>query len=196
MKVQSFITDFFDSNIYLFDINKHKIMIDCGGTPSYIKRLLSANSFTPEYVLLTHGHFDHISSLVAVNETGAKVFIHKDDAKYLVDPEYNLSTKLTGDSFIWSNSVYDYDSLPMELGIEVIHVPGHSPGSVALKINNSLFTGDTLFCDGIGNTMFPGGNFETELDSVKKLLALPEDTIVYPGHGPTTTIAKEQNLII
>ncbi len=196
MKVRSFITDFFDSNIYLLDINEYKIMIDCGGTPIYIKTLLADNLFEPDYVLLTHGHIDHILSLSALNEAKTKVFIHKEDKKYLIDPDYNLSSRLIGSDFVWDASVYDYDSLPDVLGIEVIHTPGHSPGSVALKIDNCLFTGDTLFCNGIGNTAFPGGSLETELNSVKKLLTLSGNTIVYPGHGPATTIAKEQNLII
>ncbi len=196
MKVCSFLTDFFDSNIYFFEINHKKIMIDAGGTPALIKELFSKHSFYPDYVLLTHGHIDHILSISELRDTSTKVFIHKADAHYLTDPAYNLSPKLIGYDFITDQHIYHYDDLPKNLGIDVIHVPGHSPGSVALKIHNCLFTGDTLFCNGIGNTMFPGGNLETELNSVKKLFSLPADTVVYPGHGPKTTIAKEQNLII
>lgn len=191
MKMQGFTTDFFDSNIYLLETNGHKIMIDAGGTPEFIKSLLQKQTFVPDYVLLTHGHIDHILALEMLEN--AKIFIHKDDAHYLVDPNFNLSPRLIGHHFIFNDHVYDYEQLPNELGIDVIHVPGHSPGSVALLINNKLFTGDTLFCNGIGNTSFPGGDLNAELNSVKKLLSLPGDMLVYPGHGPSTTIASEQN---
>ncbi len=195
MKIEAITTDFFDSNIYLFESNGQKIMIDCGGTATNISALLSSLDFCPDYVLLTHGHIDHILALSVFAGTDTKIFIHRDDAHFLRDPAYNLSSQLIGRQFVFEDNVFDYESLPKELEIQVLHTPGHTPGSVCLMIGEYLFSGDTLFCGGIGNTAFPGGDYPTEIASIKKLLMLPADTCVYPGHGCATTVANEQNTI-
>lgn len=191
MNIQSFVTDFFASNVYLFERGGKKVMIDCGGTQQGTLQKLSQLAFAPDYILLTHGHIDHILSLPAFVDK-AKIFISQTDSHYLTIPAFNLSEQLIGRKFEFSENVYDYAKLPDELKIEVINTPGHTPGSVCLLADKHLFTGDTLFNGSIGNTGFPGGNYDTEISSVKKLLALPEDIIVYPGHGPTTTIKNEK----
>lgn len=195
MNIQFFVTDFFDSNVYLFENNGKKIMVDCGGTEEGIANLLKVIDFWPDYLLLTHGHIDHILSLPIFFKTGTKVFVHNSDAPYLRNPLYNLSSRLIGRTFKLEESVYDYDNLPKDLGIKVIHTPGHTPGSVCLLVDQHLFSGDTLFCGGIGNTSFPGGNYATEVHSIRKLLTLSHDVKVYPGHGSSTTIGQEQNTI-
>ena len=113
----------------------------------------------------------------------------------MLEPRYNLSTRLLGTAFIWDHNFYDYSDLPDELGIKVISTPGHTPGSISLQIDGHLLTGDTLFCGGIGNTAFPGGDYITEVQSIKKLLELSPHLSVHPGHGGSTTIGDEKNTI-
>ena len=170
-------------------------MIDSGGSCESMKKLLSDINFEPDYILLTHGHIDHILSLPVFTTTNSKIFIHQADAHFLKDPSYNLSVSLTGQQFIFKSQVFDYKELPKELGIRVIHTPGHTPGSVCFMVQGHLFSGDTLFCGSIGNTIFPGGDYQTEITSVRNLLTLPLDTVVHPGHGCSTTIENEQNTI-
>lgn len=194
MNVIQFTTDFFDSNNYLFEKNGVKFMVDCGGTTQYTANVLKQYNFIPDIVLLTHGHIDHILALSALKELGAKVFIHSNDACYLTDSSYNLSSYLIGQNFVCDCNTIDEQVLK-EYGIDVLHTPGHSPGSVCYLIDDILFSGDTLFCGGIGNTSFPGGDHKTEITSVKRLLLLDKAITVYPGHGPKTTIAAEQNIL-
>jgi len=195
MDIRFIVTDFFDSNVYLFERNGKKIMVDCGGTEDGMANILKSIDFWPDYLLLSHGHIDHILALPIFLNTRTKIFVHTSDAHYLRNPNYNLSPKLIGRDFKWFESVYDYGDLPKELGVEVIHTPGHTPGSVCFLIDKHLFSGDTLFCGGIGNTSFPGSNYAAEILSVQKLLTLSPDITVYPGHGSSTTIGQEQNTI-
>ena len=170
-------------------------MVDCGGTVEGIRAMLKNFDFWPDHLLLTHGHIDHILALPLFSKTDTKVYIHKNDAHFLSDPNFNLSTRLIGTRFVWDHVFFDYDELPKDLGIDVIHTPGHTPGSVCLAVGEHLFSGDTLFCDGIGNTIFPGGDYDMEIQSIQDLFELPLKTAVYPGHGPSTTIEAEKNTI-
>lgn len=187
--------DFFESKIYLFEKMGHKFMVDCGGAAEHTVSQLQKLNFLPDYVLLTHGHIDHILSLSAVTDLGATVVIHPKDAVYLNDPSLNLSTQLLGSPFVYEGSRADAASVCSDFGIEMLHTPGHTPGSVCYLVENNLFSGDTLFCGGIGNTMFPGGSYEQEIQSVRSILKLPEHIKVYPGHGCPTTIMKEKNIV-
>jgi len=152
-------------------------------------------------ILLTHAHFDHIGGLEQVRQvTQAPVYIHDAEAEWLTDPEKNGSLR-------WGmitapiqcsprdKALIDGDLLLIAgFQIEVIHTPGHSPGSVSFYISEQeiLIAGDTLFQSSIGRTDLPGGSHETLIKSIEeKLLVLPEEINVYPGHGPATTIGKE-----
>ncbi len=193
MNVQTITTDFFDSNIYLFSRNGKRFLVDCGGTPENMKQMLEQLSFWPDYVLLTHGHIDHVLSL-SLFADGVTVIIHPEDAKYLTDPSFNLSGMLLGRKMTFDVPVGDGGFLWEDFGIRMIHTPGHSPGSVCYLIDDCLFSGDTLFCGGIGNTSFPGGDYELEICSVRRLLALDGNITLYPGHGPSGSISAEKNM--
>ncbi len=188
-------TDFFESNIYLFEKNGKKFMVDCGGNAGNTLDQLKDNDFIPDYVLLTHGHIDHISSLSAVAQLGSTVLIHPKDAAFLTDSTLNLSNRLLGKEITFTGKIYDCTDLCPKLSISVLHTPGHTPGSVCYLVDDILFSGDTLFCGGIGNTMFPGGNYEQEICSIHSLLQLPEHIKVYPGHGNMTTILNEKHIV-
>jgi glyoxylase-like metal-dependent hydrolase (beta-lactamase superfamily II) len=134
-------------------------------------------------VLETHGHWDHIQAVPAMREAGYDVGVMSADAPMLKDVGY--------DSFIDDAEIIEVG----KLRLQAIHNPGHTPGSVSFKVVDSplLFSGDTLFPGGPGNTSFEGGDFATIIDSIdNRLFTMPADTIVMPGHGVSTTIAAER----
>lgn len=145
------------------------------------------------FIALTHGHFDHISGL---NETKLPYYMHQKDLVLLKNPNVN------GSCFFESSVMIERkpeglleEGTPFafgDLSAQIIHTPGHTPGSVSIKINNWLFSGDTLFLGSIGRTDIPLASHKSLMSSIKeKLFVLPKDTIVYPGHGGSTTIGEE-----
>ena len=150
--------------------------------------------------MLTHGHADHIAGLNLLREKwpGIKVAIHTDDAGMLTNPMTNLSV-MTGVSFSAEAAEIIIEAEgEVALGpitFEVFHTPGHTPGGICLYCRDEgvVFAGDTIFASSIGRTDFPGGNYEQLIESIKsKLLVLPDETKVYTGHGPATTIGTEK----
>ncbi|MCW8923176.1 MAG: MBL fold metallo-hydrolase, partial [Gammaproteobacteria bacterium] len=144
-------------------------------------------------------HIDHIEGVAALRTEfpDIKVYIHKLDAKMLTEPQANLSV-MTGAAFSVEPADFflEEESVIEQAGIKlsVLHTPGHTPGGICLycKDEGVVFTNDTLFADSIGRTDFPNGNIEHLLQSIReKLFTLPDETKVYPGHGPQTTIAEE-----
>ena len=135
-------------------------------------------------VITTHGHFDHIGAVAHLRNIGIDVGIHEDDAKMLPSYDYILN-----------------DSEVIEVGdlrLRLVHTPGHTPGSVCIKLLDSpfLFTGDTLFPGGPGNTRLPGGDFPTIMKSIEsKLMILDAETYVLPGHGGFTSLGNERGSI-
>ncbi len=150
-----------------------------------------------DYILLTHGHFDHIGGVKALKtDFGGKVVIHSLDADCLFDSEksraddFNVGIKPSEADLI----VSDGEKIPFgKSEIEVIHTPGHTVGSVCYKIENHLFSGDTLFAESIGRTDFPGGSFMEMIKSLNRLAKLKGDFKVYPGHEDLTTLEHERN---
>lgn len=147
-------------------------------------------------ILLTHGHFDHISGIDGLRKAfSCPVYIGEGDAELLCDPLQNGSLLMLGEAIQESpaeNTVQDGDALTAA-GIEfrVIGCPGHTKGGVGYYSEGALFSGDSLFCRGIGRTDLPGGDMDALFSAVLKLYDLPEETAVYPGHGEATTIGDE-----
>ncbi|MFH1753282.1 MAG: MBL fold metallo-hydrolase [Candidatus Omnitrophota bacterium] len=173
---------------------KEVFIIDPGGDHEKIIALVQKNGYKVKSVINTHGHADHISGNRFLN---FPVWIHADDADFLKDPNKNLSY-LVGSGLklpAADKLLKEGDTLKAgSLSLEVIHTPGHTPGSICLKSDGMIFTGDTLFCAGVGRTDFPYGSEEKLTSSLKsKVLSLDGDMVVYPGHGPSTTIARERN---
>jgi hydroxyacylglutathione hydrolase len=178
MDIKRIVVGGLDNNCYVLISEKKGIIIDPGDEA---KRIIAAvQDFSIEMILATHRHFDHITALKSVKDaTRANTAIHPLD---WVDG-FDLELK---------------DGQLIKFGAEmlkVIHTPGHTPGGCCFLAGENLFSGDTLFPNGPGNTMFPGGNEQDILRSIReRLMVLPDATTVYPGHGPETTIGGERAL--
>lgn len=186
-------------NCYLFGCSatRESAIIDPGGDSELIIQKVAERQSIVKMILLTHGHFDHIGALDRIRrEYGCPVFIHAADAGALANPMINLSA-LTGNSIVSYDAeriLQDGDRI--ELGglvLEVLHTPGHTRGGVCFRHDGLLFSGDTLFSTGIGRTDLPGGSMaQLERSIRERLYVLPDDTLVLPGHGESTTIGYEK----
>jgi len=176
------------------------VIVDAGFDANELLSYLQGNQLQPQALLLTHGHVDHIAgvSLLCQAFPSMAVMVYCDEVKMLADPANNLSAMTGQPISIESGSrVLQDNETVKQAGIEltVIHTPGHTPGGICLYCQDegSLFAGDTLFAESVGRTDFPGGSMTQLVESIKtRLLMLPDETRVYPGHGPETTIGHEK----
>lgn len=172
-------------------------VIDPGGDVESILALLRQHDMTLIMVINTHGHFDHIGANRGLLEkTGCALLIHEDDAPLLQRAAehaalFGLSTSRSPEP---TRLLKDGDTITVgDVTLRVFHTPGHSPGGICLQVDDCLFVGDTLFSGSIGRTDLPGGNHQQLIANIKdKLLGLADETRVYPGHGPATTIGQEK----
>jgi len=203
MEIEHLILGEFQTNCYIIRRSKTAadcLLIDTGLDADKIINFLEAEQLNPQVIILTHGHIDHIAGLERLRShyPDLKVYIHKQDAQMLTGEKKNLS-ELMGVSFTTTaaNHILTDGQLIEQAGItlKVVHTPGHTPGGICLysEKDRILFSGDSLFSDSVGRTDFPGGSMQQLIQSIKKnLLTLPAETIVYPGHGPVTTIGREK----
>jgi glyoxylase-like metal-dependent hydrolase (beta-lactamase superfamily II) len=149
------------------------------------------------HIVNTHGHIDHIAENGYIREkTGARIIIHPDDARMLTDPHRNLSAYLADQVVSPPADLYFQEGEPFrvgELSFDVLHTPGHSPGSICLVNDRLAFVGDLLFYDSVGRSDFPGGSHTVLIQNIRrKLLPRGDEILVFPGHGPATTIGRER----
>jgi len=176
---------------------KNAVIIDPGAQGRMIRGVLDKHKLSCGMVVNTHGHMDHIG---CDEEFGVPVYIHHDDLKLLKDPRLNLSGIFSAPFSVNADirSLSDGQIIGVDgIELEVIHTPGHTPGGISLLLRKPedklLFSGDTLFREGIGRTDFTGADSAQLIDSIqKRLFVLDRQTKVYPGHGPSSTIGHEK----
>ena len=180
------------TNCYILEDAKKAAVIDPGDEAGRILAELKKSNAQVEYILLTHGHYDHTTGVPELHRAlpHAKIYIHKADANGAGSRLYPLASQVDGLLYYGEG-----DSLPLGgLTIEVLHTPGHSPGSVVLKVADVLFTGDTLFAGDCGRTDLRGGSWEEILRSLGRLGRLEGNYHVLPGHMDTSTLDRERKI--
>ena len=180
----------------LFDENKDAFVVDPGGSSENIIEAIDKNELNIKYILLTHGHFDHVGAVAAlVKKYKAPVYMSKDDRAFLESPK-----EVRASSFGMQIEAADVDvfvkegdEIPFSEGtIKVIETQGHTLGSVCYLFENYLFAGDTLFNGSIGRTDFPESDHSLMIESLKKLKKLDDEIYVLSGHGPESQISYEK----
>ena len=186
MKISVFQLGALGTNCYIVidDQTKACAIVDPGASGEAVADWLKQEDLQPKYVLLTHGHYDHVGGVAEIaRKTGCDV--------YLRSEERTMPQEMTAGELYCTHS-YGETVTAAGITFRVLHTPGHTPGSVCLIAENVIFSGDTLFAGSRGRTDFPGGNEREITASLKKLAALPGDYQVLPGHGEDTTLERER----
>jgi hydroxyacylglutathione hydrolase len=193
MIIKKLMAGIYGANCYIVmdEDSKETMVLDPGGDVDDIEKAINILGAKVKYILLTHGHFDHTTGVDGLQAiTKAEVAIGSEDDEMILKGMQYYGPFIEGGAHIKLNHG---DSLTFgKYSVKCIATPGHTPGGMCFLVDNHLFSGDTLFKGSIGRSDLAGGNGETLINSIKeKLMILPKDIIVYPGHGPSTTIGDE-----
>lgn len=186
-----------ETNCYLVRAERgagEALVVDPSGAAVEIRLALASHSARCAAILVTHGHFDHILGLAELAEgTGAPVYGPAGERALLEEPSAFTPAGITVRPWRADTLLAGGETLELAgLQIDVFAVPGHSPGHLAYAVDGALLSGDVLFAGSVGRTDFPGGDWTTLIGSIRTLVdGFPPDTVVYPGHGPATTLGGE-----
>ena len=186
MNIHTLTLGAYQTNTYIVENGGHCVIIDAGYAPEVILRFLRDHNLMADAILLTHGHFDHVG---AVRELAVEL----ECPVYLHEKELSMPPMMTAGPLYYTHTYGEGDRLQLAgISFRVLHTPGHTPGSVCLIAANHLFSGDTLFAGSCGRTDLPGGDWATIRKSLTRLAGMAEDLLVHPGHGESTTLAREK----
>ena len=178
----------YQTNCYIIyeESSKTCCVLDPGGEAKKVLEFMEIRGLTLDAVLLTHGHFDHVGAVKDLHDaTDCKVYLCTEDC--------TMPAKWTAGELFYTDAYGEGDELDLAgLHIRVLHTPGHTPGSVCLMVENSIFCGDTLFAGSCGRTDLPGGDQNVLFKSLLRLAAMEEDFTVYPGHSGSTLLSREK----
>ena len=199
MKVSVFPLGAFGTNCYIVSNEQtgRCIIIDPGDEADKVKKKIEERSLSPEAILLTHGHFDHIMAVESLREHyGVPLYMHKADIEMITDPAKSSMLTFGGrDEPLRppEKTVNDGDTLTVAgIEVRVLFTPGHTKGSVCYIAQGCVFCGDTVFRGSIGRYDLYGGDYDELMRSVEKIKALPDEYKLYPGHGASTTVEREK----
>ena len=189
-----------DVNCYIIadDITRKGILIDPGGDAEKIKKALQTEKITLSNIIITHGHWDHVGAVIDIKKAyDCPICLHKDDLEVYAHAQdialifgFEIESPPEIDSFIDDSDVL----YAGKIALKALHTPGHTRGSISLSTDGIVFTGDLIFKGGVGRTDFPGGDEEMLKKSIKsRIFTMPDDTLIYPGHGFPTTVIEERN---
>ena len=203
LSIKSLESDSFGQNAYLAHIDNSSdcFIVDAGFDVDKVIRHIKKKNLNPVAILVTHGHLDHIAGNGEIQEEWpeCKIYVGKEDAKKLVDPEGNLSANYgvpvitpAADQTLGHGDKITVAGIP----VTALHLPGHSQGHLIYRIEGEdgivMFVGDVIFQDSIGRYDFPDGNYHDLIEGIRdKILTQPIETVLYPGHGPKTTVGRE-----
>lgn len=193
MQIKRIPAGVYAANCYILmdEETKESAVIDPGGDADDLIKAIKDMGSKVKYILLTHGHTDHTGAAVQLKEEfNSPIYINDQDYEMIKNGEFiygEISGKV--DEFIKEGDILKIGNTE----IKSILTPGHTPGGVCFLVDNMIFTGDTLFAGSIGRTDFAGGNFDVIINSIKsKLMGLPDEMTVLPGHGPESSIGREK----
>ena len=188
----------FGATTYVIENEGHAAVIDPSANFDTIKSFFADKNISFDYVILTHGHFDHMLTIDEWSEkSGAEILISEQDSSFLRDPNKNCYAKFLGIDKIYCGNyrtISSSDTLKLaSLNIKILETPGHTEGSITLLAENAAFVGDLIVANSVGRCDLPGGNYSKLLNSLKILTELDRNTVVYPGHGSSCTISDIKN---
>ena len=196
MILKTFVEPPIDNNNYLIidEQSKEAALVDCSAVDKDIENALKEEGAKLKYILLTHGHFDHVAGIRPNPEV--KVVMNKDDLGWLNKTNQYLPMFGMPEMTIPNIDIFVNDGDILKLGnleIKVLHTPGHTPGGVCYLADGKLFSGDTIFRESVGRCDLEGGDFDQIVQSIKnKVYTLPPETLIYPGHGRMTSVEWEK----